>query len=66
MNNLRFLSEKQYREIINLFHLAETALAGTNPSRYERMVWASSEFNKIYPSISQSAAYKDLSTNMVY
>lgn len=62
--NLRFINQSQYTELINLYHLARTALAGEDSSRYNRMIWASKEFHKIYPSISETAAYKDLSTNL--
>ena len=64
MNNLRFLSQSQYIELINLYHLARTALAGGDASRYNRMLWAIKEFHKIYPSISKTAAYKDLDSNL--
>lgn len=62
--NLRFLSDSQYVELINLYHLARTALSGKSCTRYDRMIWATKEFNKIYPNISATAAYKDLSSNL--
>lgn len=65
MNNLRFISQSQYLELINLYHLARTALSGTqNQSKYDRMIWATKEFNKLHPDISSTAAYKDLSANL--
>ena len=68
MNNyLRFISQDQYNELIGLYHLARVALSDkpfAEQSRYYRMLWASKEFNKKYPAISPTAAYKDLEANM--
>jgi hypothetical protein len=61
---LRFISNMQYLELLNLFHLGKVALAGQDDSRYNRMVWASKEFNKIHPEISATAAYKDLEVGL--
>jgi len=66
-NNLRFLNQDQYNELINLYHLARTALADkpfSEQGKYYRMLWATKEFNKKYPSISATAAYKDLEVNL--
>lgn len=66
-NNLRFISQSQYNEAINLFHLARTALAGkpfNEQSKYYRMLYACKEMHKIYPSISETAFYKDLDANL--
>ena len=57
----RFLSPSQYTEAINLYHLARAAGKQT---RYDRMLWASAEISKKYPSISSTAAYKDLSAGL--
>lgn len=64
VNNLRFLTQDQYNELIGFYHLANVALAGTCPKRYDKMLWATKEFAKKYPGISATAAYKDLDTNM--
>jgi hypothetical protein len=57
----RFISESQATELMNLYHLAKVALSGTKPAtRYNRMLWASAEFSKLHPSVSTTAAYKDL------
>ena len=64
MNNLRFLNESQYLELIDLYHLSKTALAGMRYQKYDRMLWASKRFNKLHPSISVTACYKDLETNL--
>ena len=56
----RFLTDAQMAELFNLFHLARTALAGTSPSKYDQMIWATEEFHKLHPEISATAAYKDL------
>lgn len=58
----RFVSDAHLNELSNLFHLARTALSGKpDQSPYARMLWASAAFHKANPSISASAAYKDLS-----
>jgi len=67
MANLRFLTEEQYTEALNLYHLARTALAAKpygEQSKYHRMVWASKAFHRENPEISATAAYKDLSANL--
>ena len=64
-NNLRFLTQAQYVELINLYHLARVPLSGTGKdTRYDRMLWATNEFHKLYPEVSATAAYKDLSANI--
>ena len=45
-DHLRFLSQDQYNEAINFYHLARTALSGEKCGKYERMIWASKELNK--------------------
>lgn len=57
---LRWLTPAQGTEIVNLYHLARTALAPANPTPHQRMVWASGAFHKANPAISETAAYKDL------
>lgn len=63
MNNFkpRFVKAEDMPELFNLYHLARTALAGTNPTNYERMIWASTEFAK-QKKMNATAVYKDLST----
>jgi len=52
---------KELAELANLCHLARTALAGTGrDTRYERKLWASREYAKLHPSVSSTAAYKQL------
>ncbi len=63
LNHLRFLNQSQYEELVNLYHLARVPLGG-GCSKYDRMIWATKEFHKKYPSISATAAYKDLETNL--
>ncbi len=50
-------------ELINLYHLANTALAGERncPSTYSRMKWAAGEYAKIH-GIPAIRAYKALCT----
>lgn len=64
MNLLRFVKIRDYPELINLYHLARTALSGQDDSKHARMVWASKEFAKLYPYVSATGAYKDLETNL--
>lgn len=67
MNHLRFLSESQYLEAINLYHLARCVLSDkpfNEQSKYHRMLYASRELHKIYPEISETAIYKDLSCGL--
>lgn len=61
---LRFVPSSLYGELINLYHLARTALSGQDDSKYARMCWACREFHKAHPEISQSGAYKDLSAKL--
>jgi hypothetical protein len=56
----RWLNKQQACDIVNLYHLARTALAGAPCTRYDRMIWAAREFHKANPDISKTAAYKDL------
>jgi hypothetical protein len=56
----RFVSWDQAIKLVNLYHIARTALAGGDAGRHARMLWACSEFHKSHPEISQTAAYKDL------
>lgn len=59
----RFLTVEQYREAVNFYHLARTALAGQECSKYTRMLWASREISKKY-NVSATAAYKDLDAGL--
>ena len=63
-NHLRFLTQAEYSELINLYHLARTALSGKPCSTHDRMLWATKEFHKLHPEISSTAAYKDLSAGL--
>lgn len=65
MNNLRFVKSEHYSELINLYHLARTALADKkNVTSYDRKIWASSEFAKKYNYVTSTGAYKDLDANL--
>jgi hypothetical protein len=57
---VRFIKPAQAAELVNLYHLARTALAGERAGKYERMLWASKWFSKEHPEVSRTAAYKDL------
>ncbi len=65
MNTLRFVKQADYPELINLYHLARTALSGGDDSKYQRMLWASKEFAKEHTYTSATGAYKDLSANLI-
>ena len=39
----------EYQEIIQLWHIARTALAGQSCSRYDRLQYVSREFRKVHP-----------------
>jgi hypothetical protein len=60
----RFVSRDQLIELVNFWHLAQTALSGQGTSRHTRLIWASDEFHKLHPEISAMAAYKDLSNSL--
>ena len=64
MNTLRFVRQADYGELINLYHLARTALSGKDNSKYARMIWASGEWAKAHTYTSATGAYKDLSANL--
>lgn len=53
----RFIKQADAFHLINFYHLAKTA---GMVSRWERMVWASKEFAKTHPDVSETGAYKDL------
>lgn len=65
---LRFISQSQYKEGVELYHLARTALSD-NPfseqSKYHRILWACKELHKKYSNISETAFYKDLEANIL-
>ena len=56
----RFIAQSQEAELINLWHLARTALSGKECTRYTRMLWAAKEFARAHPEVSAGGAYKDL------
>lgn len=66
MNTLRFVKNCDYNELINLYHLARTALAGEDDSKYNRMLWACKQWAKNHTYTSAMGAYKDLSANLGY
>jgi hypothetical protein len=60
----RFVTDDQLRELVELWHLGRTALAGGDASSYRRCQWAAREFHKKHPSVSEGGAYKDLSASL--
>lgn len=66
---LRFIRADQALELINLWHLSRTSLAGKKDekgnsylgsNRHARMVETARLFHQEHPEISETAAYKDL------
>ena len=64
MNELRFVKQADYPELVNLYHLARTALSGGDDSKHARMIWATKEWAKTHTYTSATGAYKDLSSNL--
>jgi len=56
----RFIKEEDGPALVNLYHLARTALAGQPAGRHERLIWASKMYAKENPEVSSTGAYKDL------
>ena len=47
-------------EMVNLYHLARTALSGQDDGRYQRMLWAHREFMKTHEDVKSKSAWLDL------
>jgi hypothetical protein len=58
----RFVPQRDALELINLYHLARTALAGQPCGRLERLQWAARTYAKEHAEFAQrtAAVYKDL------
>ncbi len=60
---VRFITPEQVGELVNLYHLARTALC-TLPLQqqtpWHRMTWAADEFSRANPETTSTGAYKDL------
>ena len=54
--NLRFISDEELTELINLYHLARCH----SYNKHDRMILASKWFSEKHPFITSTAAYKDL------
>lgn len=57
---VRFVPECDAAKLVNLYHLARTALVGQECTPYTRMRWASKQYAQDNPSVSVTGAYKDL------
>ena len=57
---MRFISEQQLTELLNLYHLARV----NHNDKHGRMVLACKWFHDNHPKISSTAAYKDLSDHL--
>lgn len=53
----RFIPQSDAADLVNLYHLARTIVGY---ARYERMIQASTWYNQVHPTVSRTAAYKDL------
>ena len=60
----RFIKQEHLGELINLYHLARTALSGQPAGKYERMRWASRQFAKEHNYVTSTGAYKDLEVQL--
>lgn len=57
----RFVRSEHIHELVNLYHLGRTALAGEQDrGRWARKNWAAKEFARSHPYVSINGAYKDL------
>ena len=59
----RFVQREHCTSLVNLYHLARTALSDkpyAEQSRYHRMIWACAQFARQHNYVSASGAYKDL------
>jgi hypothetical protein len=54
------MTREMLAELYNLYHLASTALADQpldRQTKYDRKLWASREFHKAHPEVSEKSAY---------
>jgi hypothetical protein len=59
----RWIKPEHQGEIVQAYHAARMALSDkpyAEQSPYHRMLWASAQFHKTHPEVSETAAYKDL------
>lgn len=59
----RFVPEHLLGELSMLWHLSRVP---HQSNRYQRLLWASGEFHKLYPAVTPTAAYKDLETMLEF
>ena len=57
-SKLRFVTNEQAGELIDLYHIARMAIQ--NDHIHPRMIYVITEFTKKYPTITRGKAYKDL------
>lgn len=60
---VRFIKPDDAGEIVQLYHTARAALSDKpfpQQSPHHRMLWASAQFHKAHPEVSETGAYKDL------
>lgn len=56
----RFINPDDAGELVNLYHLARTALPVDVQTPYGRKLWAAHEFHKLHPEVTETGAYKAL------
>jgi hypothetical protein len=56
----RFINPEHSAELVNLYHLARTALPVDVQTPYDRKLWAAREFHKLHPEVTETGAYKAL------
>jgi hypothetical protein len=56
----RFVNKQEAIELVNLYHLARTALCGKPCSALDRKIWACEQLARKSNSVSRDGAYKDL------
>jgi hypothetical protein len=59
----RFILSRDAAQLVNLYHTARIALSDRPSNRqtpYDRMLWASKEYARSHPDVSECGAYKDL------
>jgi hypothetical protein len=56
----RYIQQSDAVSLVNMYHLAKTALCTGSCGRWERMSWAAKQYHRENPQVSVTGAYKDL------
>jgi hypothetical protein len=57
---VRFTPSCDAHKLVNLYHLARTALSKQECTPYKRMIWAAEQYVRENTNVSVTGAYKDL------